>query len=302
MRDLREAAETSVDLVLRTVNLPREVEDDVRSLLAGDQILVVDRMGWLTANAQTFAEIGARHMRPPKRSRFRVSPTVRVGSIELGTVLSVLAGRVLGQFDPLGSHRRLMLVAPNVLEIEKRLEAVPRDFRLWVTLHETTHRVQFAMAPWLHEYLHERIGRLIKSDTSAVDFAEALKGGTLLDAITSPEKREAIDQVTAVMSVLEGHADVVMDSCGPSVIPTVRQIRSAFDRKRATNVGGFNRFLGLQDKMDQYTTGASFIRAIVRERGHTGLHPLWQSPDNLPTSAELDEPKQWLARIPQVAV
>lgn len=297
VQDLREAADTSVDLVLRTVNLPREWEDSVRNTVTGDTVLVVDRVGWLTANAQTFAELGASLMTPPKPSMFRINPVVRVGSAQLGTVLAVLAGRVLGQFDPLGSHRRLMLVAPNVLEAEKRLEVDSRDFRLWVTLHETTHRLQFAMAPWLRDYMIERVSVLVRRSTQDENWIEALKGGSLLDAITTPDKRKAVNEITAVMSVLEGHADVVMDSCGPSVIPTVAKIRRAFDRKRATSVNGLNRLLGFQNKLEQYTTGAAFIRGVVKHRGHAGLHPLWQSPENLPTQAELDNPELWLERI-----
>ena len=109
VQDLREAADTSVDLVLRTVNLPRDWEDSVRNTVTGDTVLVVDRVGWLTANAQTFAELGASLMTPPKPSMFRINPVVRVGSAQLGTVLAVLAGRVLAQFDPRGPHRRRML-------------------------------------------------------------------------------------------------------------------------------------------------------------------------------------------------
>lgn len=304
VRDLREAAETSVDLVLRTMRLAREDEDHVRTTLAGDQVLVIDRLGWVEANAQTFAEIAAAYVKAPRSRGQRVHPTVRAGSVQLGTVLSVIAGRVLGQFDPLGSHRRLLLVAPNVLAVERHIDANPRDFRLWVTLHETTHRVQFARAGWMRQYLHDRIDRVVSAQSSPNlgDFIQAVVDGSLLSAVTSPEQRQAVSEITAVMSVLEGHADVVMDAVGPSVIPTVRDIRRAFDKRREFKPGvrGFvAKLLGIDEKLEQYRKGAAFISAIVAQRGHVGLHPLWSAPEYLPTETELHSPQQWLARVPE---
>lgn len=310
VRDLREAAATSVDLVLKIINLDREAEDTVRTRLATHDIKVVDRLGWITANAHTFAEHAADFMPAPKAGLLGGNAVVRAGSVQLGTVLSVVAGRVLGQFDPLGSHRRLLLVAPNVIDIERKLDVNPRDFRLWVTLHETTHRVQFAQAPWIREYLRERIDTVLGKDAAptnpnrtptGINLLRVFETGSMLDIFTSPVQRQAISDITAVMSVLEGHADVVMDAVGPSVIPTVATIRAAFERKRADTSGprgALARLLGIHDKLEQYRTGARFVNAVVRARGHTGLHPLWLAPANLPTEAELHHPDQWLSRVP----
>ena len=163
-------------------------------------------------------------------------------------MLGFMGSKVLGQFDPFheapGEHGRLLLVAPNVVHIERELAVDPHDFRLWVCLHEETHRVQFTAVPWMADHLRsqmELVASGIKGDPTqlvgdlthkVVDLFTGKTDGSLIDLMTTPEQKQVIDQITGVMSLLEGHADVVMDGVGPEVIPTVASIRNRFTRRR----------------------------------------------------------------------
>ena len=227
---------------------------------------------------------------------------------------------MLGQFDPFypGAEGepggRLLLVAPNIVSVERELEINPADFRLWVCLHEETHRVQFAAVPWLREYMNAQINAIVSStelDAAALlrmvgdavaRILEALRNNeeiSVVDLVQTPAQRVIIDRITAVMSLLEGHADVVMDGVGPEVIPTVEQIRAKFTVRRQGQ--GFDKvirkLLGLDAKMRQYRDGAEFCRHVIAAVGMDGLNKVWSSPETLPTRAEIRSPAQWLARV-----
>src|SRR5690606_14244837 len=192
----------------------------------------------------------------------------RVTGAEVGVLLGFMGSRVLGQFDPFHDpHGRLLLVAPNVVHVERELDADPTDFRLWVCLHEETHRVQFTAVPWMADHLMALVEKLAASVTPDEQALEdglkaaitALRGGNFLEAIGNAEQRAVIDEVTGMMSLLEGHADVVMDGVGPEVIPSVGAIRRKFTQRRK-GVGPLDkilrRVLGMDAKMAQYRDGA----------------------------------------------
>ena len=282
-------------------------------------IMVVDRAGWVRANADGFATVLAPVVdklagsRTP--SRLAQSVGSRVTGVEVGGLLGFLAGKVLGQFDPFfPPSGRLLLVAPNVVHVERELGVEPHDFRLWVCLHEETHRVQFTAVPWLGDHLlgemHAIAETLEPSGLLEDGFgriAEALRtarqsgqGGSLLDAVSSPEQKEIVDRITGVMSLLEGHADVVMDGVGPTVIPTVADIRRRFNKRRK-GVGVLDRtlrrMLGLDAKMAQYRDGAAFVRGVVDKAGMAEFNAVWERPENLPTKAEIGDPSAWISRV-----
>jgi coenzyme F420 biosynthesis associated uncharacterized protein len=284
-------------------------------------VLVVDRPGWVQANLETLrAMLGPVVEKLVAKRPHQPSPLVaalggKVTGAEAGGLLAFLSGKVLGQYDIApGGTPRLLLVAPNVVQAEREMGVDPADFRLWVCLHEETHRVQFTAVPWLREHL------LAQAQTLATDLApdpstllsrleeiahrlpDVLRGegGSLLDLLTTAEQRERVAQVTAVMSLLEGHADVVMDEVGPSVVPTVATIRARFTERR----GGANaadrllrRLLGLEDKMRQYRDGARFVRTVVDEVGMDGFNAVWTSPETLPTPQEIEDPQAWVRRV-----
>ncbi|MCL2316824.1 MAG: zinc-dependent metalloprotease [Actinomycetia bacterium] len=270
--------------------------------------LVVDRDGLMWANATTI-----RHLLDEAGPELAgVLPPAPV----LGAVLGVLASRVLGQFDPLGEQPRLLLVAPNVVRMERVLDAHPDDFRLWVCLHEETHRAQFAAAPWLRAHLIELATSLMAADADEepwwsdlprrltqwrternADHAATSLG--LISAWSGPATAAALDGITACMSLLEGHADVMMDAVGPAVIPSVQSIRAGFNRQRARrNLAALaGRLLGLDAKMAQYAEGAQFCRRVLAIADLATLNLAFAAPANLPSLDELRAPDTWVARI-----
>lgn len=323
---LRLAADEAVDHVQRITGL------EAAAGLRNSPVLVVDRATWAQATIESF-----RTMLSPALQRLweakghTMSPgSVAVSSAvsggELGVITGFLSANVLGQFDPFaGEHGRLLLVAPNIVTIERDLVVDPADFRLWVCLHEQTHRVQFAAAPWLQGHLQENINKLTSGlldspdalssrlKNAAAVASEALKGrkssagadelpsqGSLMAAIQTPEERAVLSHVTAVMSLLEGHANVVMDAIDASVVPSVKTIRRRFDDrgKNRTSVEKFiRRVLGMDAKMRQYQDGQKFVQHAVDELGMDGFNVVWSGPENLPTEHELHNPQEWVERM-----
>ncbi len=311
--ELRAGAERSTPLVRGFTGLVAEERTA--------PVLIVDRRGWLQANVDGFAEIVSPLIDRLQAKKGAPSPfahTVgsRVTGAELGLMLGFMSGKVLGQFDPFyeaeGAAGRLLLVAPNIVQVERELQVDPHDFRLWVCLHEETHRVQFTAVPWMRDHLRgemEKIIDAVRTDPSEMlsevmkklgDVVSGRAEGSLLDLVSSPEQKAVIERITGVMSLLEGHADVVMDGVGPEVIPSVATIRAKFtERRKGMGVLDrlIRRLLGLDQKMAQYRDGAVFTRAVVDKVGMDGFNAVWAEPANLPSKAEILAPETWLARV-----
>ncbi|MEV7973539.1 zinc-dependent metalloprotease [Cellulomonas sp. NPDC089187] len=292
---LRTAARTALPHAARVTGL--EPPED-------PQTLVVDRGGWARANVQALATVTGATPKAPRR------PPLGRGAatgLELAGALALLSGSVLGQVDPWGSVRpRLLLVAPNVLATERSMEVPAEDFRLWVALHEQTHVLQFGAAPWLAGHLADRVRalwehqpRLTPATVRRVVGAGTWSPLELLD----PEQRAEVDRIGAVMSVLEGHADVAMDAVGTRVIPSVRQLRRRFTRRRsaAARATGIRRvvrtLLGVDVKMAQYADGARFVRGVRRRVGWDGFNAAWSAPELLPSPQEVADPAAWVRRV-----
>lgn len=238
-----------------------------------------------------------------------------------GAMLAYLSSAILGQYDPFtGPDGTLVLVAPNVLSVERTLRVRPSDFRMWVCLHEVTHRVQFTSAPWLRDYMRDSvdvllepsdipIGRLVERLAAAVradrngDADGVMDGGVvgLMRAIRDPEQRDALDRMMALGTLLEGHADHVMDAVGPMVVPTVVDIRSAFDNRRRAQRSPVQRviraLLGLDAKMSQYLRGKAFVDAVVDRVGMEQFNAVWTDASTLPKWDEIEAPERWVARV-----
>jgi len=288
-------------------------------------VVVVDRPRWIQANLDGFRQVlmplttkAAQKLRQSNPAMTQLGS--RLTGMEVGALLSYLASKVLGQFDPFypGANGepggRLLLVAPNIVSVERELEVNPTDFRLWVCLHEETHRVQFASVPWLREYMNSQIEQVVNSaeldaevllrmvGDAIARLLEALRSGeelSIVDLVQTPSQRVIIDRITAVMSLIEGHADVVTEGVGPDVIPTVELIKSKLNIRRQGQ--GFDKvvrkLLGLDAKMRQYRDGAEFCRHVIAAVGMDGLNKVWTSPETLPTRDEIRKPALWLARI-----
>ena len=278
---------------------------------------VVDRPHWIEATAAGMAELTA-PLAEKLAGRLGSAPRAKsLAGAQLGVVLSFLSSRVLGQYDPLSlagpdavNPGVLLLVAPNIIKVEQELGADPVDFRMWVCLHESTHRLQFTAVPWLREHFRSLVaefGAAVDTDPSEMlgRMVGALKGrssgSSWIETIQSPEQRAVFDQLMALMTLLEGHADHVMDAVGPTVIPSVGEIRKAFTLRRKEGRGPFDRILrsllGMDMKMAQYVKGAAFVATIVESVGMDAFNAIWTSPDTLPTRAETTDPESWMRRV-----
>ena len=162
---LRSAAERAVEPVLE---ITRMTAADGRDLSATglSGVLVLDRAGWARASARSMRSMTAGALQMPSRAVPLAAELV--ASAEVGATIALLSTKILGQFDPFGpADGNLLLVAPNVLQTERELGVLPEDFRLWVCLHEQTHALQLAAAPWLAEHLRERTGMLLRDLTAS---------------------------------------------------------------------------------------------------------------------------------------
>lgn len=300
-------------------------------------VLVVDRPGWVKANVAGFRALLKPLIDKMEERRAGTAGGAVLGAVggkvtgvELGMLLSFLASRVLGQYETFapptrelpgapGSGGRLLLVAPNIVHVERELDVAPHDFRLWVSLHEETHRTQFTAVPWLRDHLKGEIQAfLAETDVDPMTVLERLReaaqtlaggrpegerdeGRSLVEIVQSPEQREILGRLTAVMSLLEGHADYVMDGVGPQVVPSVAEIREKFQQRRARGASrldlALRKLLGLDAKLRQYRDGERFVRAVAEEVGMDGFNRVWTSPNTLPTKAEITRPADWIARV-----
>ncbi|QBJ97045.1 hydrolase [Rhodococcus sp. ABRD24] len=278
---------------------------------------ILDRAGWIRAAAHSMAQLTGSDVDAAQPKLLAGKP----GGVQAGAMLAFLSSAILGQYDPFtGPHGTLLLVAPNVLSVERTLGVRPSDFRLWVCLHEVTHRVQFSSAPWIADYMRQSVATLGESsDEPLTEFVARLSGALrergrgdelpagqrgvvgLLRATQAEPQRQALDRMLMLGTVLEGHADHVMDAVGPSVVPSVASIRTAFDARRGRRTNPVQRvvraLLGMDAKIAQYVRGKIFVDAVVGRVGMEQFNAIWSEPDALPTTTEIDVPEAWIARV-----
>jgi coenzyme F420 biosynthesis associated uncharacterized protein len=277
---------------------------------------VVDRPQWIRAAAESMRVMtGGSNGAPVGFLRGRIT------GAQTGAVLAFISSGILGQYDPFArGGGKLLLVYPNVIAVERQLRVLPKDFRLWVCLHEVTHRVQFTASPWLADYMSKSLAVLTRDageDITQVvsrlaDFvrdrrdrkpAPPNSGGVLglLRVLQSEPQRKALDQLLVLGTLLEGHADHVMDAVGPAVVPTVATIRRRFDERRRRRQPPLQRLiralLGIDAKLSQYTRGKAFVDAVVSRVGMQRFNTVWSGPDALPLPDEIEEPTRWIDRV-----
>jgi len=312
--ELRGAADRAAGLV---AELTRLSEPAVTAAT-----VVVDRPGWIAANVASMSTVmdplTEKLIAAKNPGRFTSAVGGRVTGAQAGAVLAFLSGKVLGQYEFFSVHNgQLLLVAPNLVAVERSLKLDPSDFRLWVCLHEVTHRVQFTAVPWLREHMLTEIQALTDAldlDPEAIrervkgvvtELAKAARGGGdgngLLAALTSPEARVVMDRVTGFMSLIEGHAEYVMNAVPPTVIPSQPDIERKFAARRRRGANPLDRLLrsllGMDAKTRQYTQGSEFVRAVVDQVGLDGFNAIWTSAETLPTKAEITAPSTWVKRV-----
>jgi coenzyme F420 biosynthesis associated uncharacterized protein len=307
---LRDLAAEATEPVARVTGMQARADEPAE---------VVDRPAWIGSNV-TALRVATRRLAEMEEHRRGIEALQSIGgqasALQVGAALAWLSGKVLGQYEvftEVGAPRRLLLVAPTIVATQRKLDVPERDFHLWVCLHEETHRVQFGAVPWLADYLMDQVAQFM--DASEVGFAEtmrrlvailragaeALRGSSVsvMEVIQTEEQRMIFGRLTAVMSLLEGHADVVMDEVGPEVVPSVALIRERFTARRAHPKpveATMRRALGMDAKLRQYSEGADFVRAVIAQRGMDGFNAVWTGPEMLPTREEVLHPDRWLAR------
>ena len=285
---------------------------------------VADRPMWIEANIDSFQRL----LRPlagklaNKERSFLGEFGNKASGAEMGMLLGWMSGRVLGQYDLLivedenpEDQDMVYYVGPNVLALESKYRFPPEEFRLWLALHECTHRAQFTGVPWLRDHflglvnqtldtvdpdpeiLKEAVKRIVEAKKNGEDpFAE----GGIPNLLTTPKQRETISQISGMMSLLEGHGDVTMDRAGADHIPSASYFAKTL-RDRRNSAKGFTRIfqkiIGLEAKLNQYQAGEAFISAVESVGGQELLNRAWERPANLPSMEEIQLPELWISRI-----
>ncbi|MDA8296003.1 MAG: zinc-dependent metalloprotease [Actinomycetota bacterium] len=321
----RELAALRQDFDAATVRAERLVEQatGLHPTVGPVRALVTDRAGWVEANLASFRRLlrpVARRLAASPRARRALNPLSRAAAgAEVGVLLAWMAGRVLGQYDLLpveGSELdAVYFVGPNILELERRHGFPAEEFRLWIALHEVTHRVQFTGVPWMRGYfldLVERGSALGAPDAQALlsslrrAAAELREGrNPLADAgivgvLASSEQLATLREAQALMSLLEGHGDVVMSSAGSAEIPSAERFADVL-RRRRSEVGPLARIarqaIGLEGKLRQYAEGERFVGYVLEAGGEELFSRVWSSPELLPSMEEIREPERWVERV-----
>jgi coenzyme F420 biosynthesis associated uncharacterized protein len=320
--DFAELTAQAEELVAQTTGL--------RSLAGPARARVTDRAGWVRANIASFQRL----LRPliekfeERLSSNTMSPITRkAAGAEMGAMLGWMSTRVLGQYDLLiieeenpDDQDLVYYVGPNVLSLEKLFAFPPREFRLWLSLHEVTHRAQFTGVPWMRDHF---LG-LVEQSIQAVDpdpkrflaaldrVAASIRNGTnplndggIMALVATPEQREVLDQISGLMSLLEGHGDVTMDRAGEGLIPSAERFGRVLRQRRQSSVGLaklLQQLIGLEAKINQYEQGEKFIAAVEAAGGVPLLDQAWLDPANLPSILEIRDPQLWIKRLqPAVA-
>jgi len=287
---------------------------------------VTDRPGWVRANLASFqrmlAPLTDRLGERMPRNAVAAQATRAITGVEVGALLGWMSTRVLGQYDLLivddetaDEQDLVYYVGPNVLALEKRFAFPPREFRLWLALHEVTHRAQFTGIPWLWGHflslVEASLGsiepdpkRFVAALRRAADEVRArrnpLDEGGLVALVATPEQQQLLGQIGGMMSLLEGHGDVTMDRAGADRIPSADRFSRVLRERRAQTSGAaklVQKLVGLDAKMKQYEQGERFIEAVEAEGGQQYLERAWEGPEWLPSLVEIRDPSAWMRRV-----
>jgi coenzyme F420 biosynthesis associated uncharacterized protein len=303
-------------------------ETGLRSLAGPARARLVDRPEWVHANVASFQrllrpvtdKLSARLDRDDVWSPMPAAASRWVTGVQIGLVLGWMSTRVLGQYDQLLIEEEqpedqdiVYYVGPNVVSIERRYGFPPREFRLWLALHEVTHRAQFTGVPWMRAHFLSLVEKtlagidpdprqLLVALRRSVDEVRAgrnpLDEGGLLTLVSGPDQYAAIQEVGGLMSLLEGHGDITMDRAGADRIPNAPRFSTVLRERRRQR--GLSKLLavliGLDAKLRQYEQGERFIEAVEAAGGPELLAHVWEGPSWLPTWQEIRTPADWIAR------
>jgi coenzyme F420 biosynthesis associated uncharacterized protein len=328
----RARLQSNYEAMLRDIEVPiaRYVGNDLS--LANTAVEVLDRPGWIRANVRNF-----RYLLQPvedfyneslERSRFGPPMVFQQAarmmlSSQIGVLVGYLSRRVLGQYDValLGDETieggKLYFVEPNLRQVEDTLGVPPDELRRWIALHEATHAHEFELYPWVRRYLNSSLRQYLKlliedmrgrgdtSDSTMLTlinrFVNNLRQGhNVINALMTPQQRELMSRLQALMSLAEGYSNHVMNRVGQELLPNFEMIHQRVERRQRDRSQAEQLFLkitGLSLKMEQYRQGERFVDMVVRERSISFANRAWESPENLPTEAEIRDPERWIRRM-----
>jgi coenzyme F420 biosynthesis associated uncharacterized protein len=292
-----------------------------------NRVYVVDRREWLEANFTSFevlfapveelyARVGARQS--ALAASLGQINGVLIGS-QMGVLLGFLARRVLGQYDlsllsPDPQVRgSLYFVEPNIARVQTQLGLSDEDFRLWIALHECTHVFEFEAYPWVRPYFNALLRQFLDQlstqlETLGVGLPQLLgrliggreSGRHWIERMLTPEQQQIFDQLQALMSLVEGYSNHIMNAIGGRLLPSFEQIEQRIQQRQQNRPlieELFNRITGMDLKLAQYQQGEAFVNAVAQARGVAFVNRVWDRHENLPTMAEIREPQKWIARM-----
>ncbi len=291
---------------------------------------VVDRAGWVHANVATFAQLIGQletelldQVMPNGGGLAKATMALAnrwVTTRQLGFLLGFMGSKVLGQYDLAlltaeATPGKLLFVEENIRQTALALDVPLDPFRTWIALHETTHAFEFEAHPWLRPYLADRLERQLRlfgkeasgmGRSALKSLGRAIRGDGAgvehwMEALMNDEQKTLFRETQAVMSLLEGFSDYVMDEVGKELVPDVERISARFHQRRHARKSPFERAVmrltGMDVKMEQYAKGEAFVSAIATAGGPEALNMLWAGPQNLPRHGEIDNPAAWIERV-----
>jgi coenzyme F420 biosynthesis associated uncharacterized protein len=298
----------------------------LRSAHGSARAKVTDRPGWAAANVRSIERLVSPALWELQRKRNAklAGPTLVVGravaGTQLGLMLAYMATRVLGQYDLLINDEDpqdqdlVSYVGPNIVAVEDQYGFAKNEFRLWLALHEVTHRLQFTAVPWLRDYFVGLVSELLGPlSGDPAGFVEVVKRAAtdvrngrnpareagVVGMLATPEQQRALSRISGMMSLLEGHGDVTMNRAGAGEVPGAAHFAQVLHERR-TEARGLTRLisklLGLDAKMRQYAEGERFVEAVEGSGGPALLARVWEGPEWLPTLEEIRDPARWVAR------
>lgn len=282
---------------------------------------VVDRLQWVDLNVATFRTLFDRiehvllsSQEGPDNAGRAMSRWLNrtVGNQQLGFMLAFLGRKVLGQYDvsllAAGPARgRLHFVEPNIVATAATLRVPRDDFRTFIALHEATHAFEFEAHAWLRPYFADLVAETVEQLAAESGglmgrLREAMAGGEghWLERIMTPRQRDTFNRTQALMSLLEGYSNHVMNAAGARILPNFAELHDRFERRgerRGALERAIMRLTGLDLKMEQYAAGERFADAVIAQRDRAFLNRVWTGPEYLPSLDEIRAPERWIARI-----
>ena len=318
-----------VDLETMSADAERQVADYTGLTLPGPPPPpeMIDRATWAEINLDTlsgFLDPVAERLSDRLGSAGPLSGPLRAAAsatlaAEVGLVAGYMSQRVLGQYElsllQPEQPARLLFVGPNLVKAIGEMSLDRDSFFAWIVFHEVTHVFQLAGVEWLRPYLADLLREYLEtvevsiekgaagglpSLPSASEIVAAYREGGLAALVQSKEQRGIMRRLQAVMAVVEGYSEHVMDAVGERVLPGYEKLREAMDRRRASRSApqrALERLLGLDLKMRQYVLGKQFCDAVQKQHGIDTLNRVWEAPELLPNLRELENPEAWVSRI-----